>query len=76
VGIKLLALDLVRFGQRCGFSFWLLAEVRTGARFTREKQVPRCARNDRQNGKSNGKSNGRNEQRQRPIRGSFAFGSG
>jgi hypothetical protein len=36
VGIKLLALDLVRFGQRCGFSFWLLAEVRTRALRARE----------------------------------------
>ena len=35
------------------FNFWLKA--RTGARCASEKQVPRCARNDRKKGKSKSK---------------------
>jgi hypothetical protein len=31
-------------------------KARTGARCAREKQVPRCARNDNQKGKGKGKS--------------------
>ncbi|HEY5211701.1 MAG TPA: hypothetical protein VIJ38_01620, partial [Acidobacteriaceae bacterium] len=34
------------------------ARARTGARFASEKQVPRCARNDRQKDKGNGKGKG------------------
>jgi hypothetical protein len=37
--------------------------ARTGARFAREKQVPRCARNDSQKSKSKSKSNGKSEMR-------------
>ena len=33
-----------------------MAEVRTGARYASEKQVPRCARNDSQKGKGKSKS--------------------
>jgi hypothetical protein len=32
-----------------------LSKARTGARCASEKQVPRCARNDRQKGKGKGK---------------------
>jgi hypothetical protein len=41
------------------------AKARTGARSAREKQVPRCARNDSQKGKGNGKGKGKNKQRQK-----------
>jgi hypothetical protein len=41
--------------------------ARTGARFAREKQVPRCARNDSQKSKSKSKSKGRGKSKGKSI---------
>ena len=38
-----------------------MSKARTGARCASEKQVPRCARNDRQKGKGKGKSKGKSK---------------
>ena len=42
-------------------AFGVLAGGRTGARCASEKQVPRCARNDRQKGKGKGKGKGKSK---------------